>query len=106
MSDNFDDELKIKDLKLIHRAVRNRWQIPVELKDKLIDRMANILNFGEDKEALNAAKILIAAESQNQKDEIQSQKEDNYKERIYLIAKQLGILSEIKKISHCEQGDK
>lgn len=59
-------EDKRGDMVLYRRALRGRWPIPDELKIAVLERMARIVvNSRSEREAILAAKVLIAADTLN-----------------------------------------
>lgn len=50
-------------------AINNRWEIPAETKANVMQRMGDMLNDPEPRNQIAAAKVIVAAESQNQKDD-------------------------------------
>ena len=60
-----------RDTRLIMRALKNRWPITDKMKGPVIEKLVGIIsNAGTaPREAISAAKALIAAEAQNQSDE-------------------------------------
>lgn len=73
------------DIRLAMRAVRNRWPVPEGLRGEIVERLRAIVNKERaevvtmrgveaidapaDSNAINAAKVLVAMEAQNQADE-------------------------------------
>ena len=53
------------------KAIEQRWELGVDQKIKIRDRLLKVLDNSEagDREVISAAKALMAMESQNQKDE-------------------------------------
>ena len=82
------------DIKLVGRAIRERWPVSIENRKELIERLMEILNDPESRprEKTAVAKALKAADSINQK---QKQKEDlepySGPNRFLAIADRLGI---------------
>ncbi len=76
---------EVRDLKLLNRAIRNRWDIPAEYRTVMVNRLIRIvekesvtvmtrtgpccLEEPADRNAILAAKVLIGMEGQNQQDE-------------------------------------
>ena len=84
------------DARLILRAMNQRWGISDEIKKDAIATVASILKSTEsgDRDRLAAARILIAAEKQNQDDEHKQTDidRDNAKRcRLVALAARLGI---------------
>ena len=88
------------DARLILRALNKRWGISDEVKRDTIATVTAILQSGEsgDRDRLAAARILIAAEKQNQDDEHKQTDidRDNAKRcRLVALAARLGIAESI-----------
>lgn len=64
---------QMKDERMLQRAVTQRWPIPEQYKKAVIDRQVRIAidPKATHRESTAAAKVLIAAEAQNQSDERQ-----------------------------------
>lgn len=78
------------DLRLLGRAMRERWPIDDDFKQQIIDRVRSIVAFNPDDEiALKAVAQVRGMEAQNQKDE--HAQIDEYRTRILEIAKRCGI---------------
>jgi hypothetical protein len=63
----------IKDMRLVMKAIKERWRIPDSIKDELIAQMVKIAK-GEipdtkPRDRIRAAEALLAAEAQNQAQE-------------------------------------
>lgn len=65
-----------RDTRLVERALRQRWPVPKEVRQALIDRQIAIATNPKSapREATIAFKAILAAESQNQADELQDAK--------------------------------
>jgi hypothetical protein len=60
----------LQELKLINRAVRNRWDVPAEEMQKTIDRVVYLRDNAEDEATQMAAiRAIVSMVGQNQKDE-------------------------------------
>lgn len=57
------------DLRLIRRAMRQRWEIPDRTRALIMDRLTEILEHGDDDIALKAVSEIRHMEAQNQKDD-------------------------------------
>lgn len=80
-----DPRQEVRDLKLLNRAVRGRWDIPLEHRKAIVNRLLGIVSKEQvtvmtkagpylleepaDKNAILAAKVLAGMEGQNQADE-------------------------------------
>ena len=87
---------RISDLRLYERAFRMRWQIPEEYKQALVRRMMTIVAnpSSSDRAATAASRVLLAAEAQNQSDQVENDKLESIDEgrnRFLAIAQRLGI---------------
>ncbi|MBZ4251982.1 hypothetical protein LAJ57_13860, partial [Streptococcus pneumoniae] len=61
---------ELQEARLLGRAIRSRWNVPLETKQDVMDTLADICVNGRDESSrIAAAKAIIAAESQNQKEE-------------------------------------
>lgn len=86
----------LSDLKLYERAFKMRWEIPDEYKQALIRRMMTIVANPDssDRAATAASRVLLAAESQNQNDQVEHDKLESIDEsrnRFLAVAERLGI---------------
>lgn len=92
MGEILNDRPKLHDdLRLIGRAVKQRWPIPQEKKQEILDRLFSIVTDNPDDEvAIKAIGQLRGMEQQNQKDE-QTQLLHNDRNRFLEIANRLGI---------------
>ena len=79
-----------QEARLIGRAIKSRWPVRDEIKVDVIETLHQIAETG-DKESTRVAacNALLAAESQNQKDEHSNL--NDLRERIFEIATQFGI---------------
>lgn len=80
-----DPRQEVRDLKLLNRAVRGRWNIPLEHREAIVNRLLRIVSKEQvtvmtkagpclleepaDKNAILAARVLAGLEGQNQADE-------------------------------------
>lgn len=83
-------------------AIRRRYEISDEMKNKMLDTVMQVMESPESspRERVAAAKVLIAAEQQNQTDE--RHLDDNA--RILELAERLGIRGEVER-AHKERAD-
>ncbi len=81
------------DLRLIRRAMKQRWEIPDRTRALIMDRLACILEAGADDIALKAISELRHMEAQNQKDEHKyvELKIQQQHARLDAIATELGV---------------
>lgn len=69
--DRFLDQEKFSrsDLALLKRAIKGRFPMPRNVRRKLVERMSELLDSPDANEAIGAARVLVTADSLNQKDE-------------------------------------
>jgi hypothetical protein len=81
------------DLRLIRRAMRQRWEIPDRTRALIMERLAEILEHGADDIALKAVAEIRHMEAQNQKDEhkIADYAIQQRHARVDAIARELGV---------------
>ena len=77
------------DLRLLHMAIKQRWEIDEEFKAIALARLRSIVETGDDDIALKAIDKAIAMTSQNQKDE--HKKLDEFSQLVINIATRTGI---------------
>ena len=77
------------DLRLLHMAIRQRWEISEDFKAVAVSRLKSILETGDDDIAMKAIAEARHMESQNQKDE--HKQLDEFAQRVLSIAARLGI---------------
>ena len=84
---------------MIQKAFEQRWPIKPEYREVLVKRLIKVIASPDstNREATAAAKALIAAESQNQKDE-QTTVLQSDRNRFLEIAQRLGISQRIERI--------
>lgn len=92
--------MKRSEIKLLERAMRQRWDIKQEYKDAAVRRLMRIIAnpSSSNREATAAIKALITAESQNQSDDNRDEQIDERRNRFLDIAKELGITTHIEQI--------
>lgn len=66
-----DNDARVgQDAAMVRRAIRQRWRIPDEVRETVVSRMARtVAESPIERDATAAAKVLVAAEGQNQADE-------------------------------------
>ena len=64
-----DESKQHDDLRLIHRAMKQRWEIPNATRKLVMERITSIIEHGADDIALKAIGEIRQMEAQNQKDE-------------------------------------
>jgi hypothetical protein len=57
------------DLRLLRRAIKQRWEIPAEFRSVVVGRLRDLIMEGDPEIALKAIAEVRHLESQNQKDE-------------------------------------
>lgn len=86
------EEMSVRDTRMIARAVVERWPIKKEYRDAIVKRLMQIVAdpSSSPREATAAAKALMAAERQNQEDQI-TDATDDHRNRFFAIAERLGV---------------
>jgi len=88
------------DLQLYERAMKQRWPIPHEYKEVMIKQLMRVIaNPNSQRDLERAAKLLMAAEAQNQADEHDETRVDEQRNRFFEVAEQLGIGNSVGRIS-------
>jgi len=84
--------MSVRDTRMIARAVVERWPIKKEYRDAIVKRLMQIVAdpTTSPREATSAAKALMAAERQNQEDQIVDGTNDQ-RNRFLEIAERIGI---------------
>lgn len=59
------DLSKISDIKLVGRAVKDRWEISPEMRRKVIDSLMTVLIAGEAREIVAACRVLASIDKMN-----------------------------------------
>ena len=85
-------KMGINDTRMEAKALTQRWPVTAEMRAAIVGRMMNVLisQDSSPREKTSAAKALMSAESQNQKDE-QNQQLHSDRNRLLEIADRLGI---------------
>lgn len=91
------------DLRLLHMAIKQRWEIDEEFKAIALARLRSIVETGDDDIALKAIDKAIAMTSQNQKDE--HKKLDEFSQLVINIATRTGVDLSAIAGSQTTQGD-
>ena len=85
----------LADLKLLHRAINGGWNVSDEMKQRVVDQAANLVGDSDPKIALLAMKVLISADSADDKKALAEQRrqEAEHARKLQLIelAVKLGI---------------
>ncbi len=58
-----------RDRALLRRAIKERWPIPDATRDSLAAKLATVIETGDHREVVSAARVLIAADALNQADD-------------------------------------
>lgn len=84
---------QLRDIRMIQKAMEQRWDIKPEYKDALIRRLVRIIAdpTSTPREVTSASRALIAAEGQNQTDDRDNMEADESRNRFLDIAARLGI---------------
>ena len=64
-----DNKKQRDDLRLLHMAARKRWNIPDHVRQKIVERLTDIVDGEDDELSIKAIAEFRHLESQNQKDE-------------------------------------
>lgn len=87
---------KLADLKLLHRAIASGWNIADDVKQKCVVKASELVGSSDPKIALLAMKILIAADSADDRKAIEEQRrrEAEHARKLELIqlAVKLGLV--------------
>lgn len=59
------DSVRRSELKLVERAFRSRWPVSKEIREKAIERAAQVIASGNDRNAIAAVKALVAIDRIN-----------------------------------------
>lgn len=59
------DLSKISDMKLVGRAVKDRWPVSDEMRKKVIDSLMLVLVSGEPREIVSACRVLASIDKAN-----------------------------------------
>jgi len=79
---------------MMARSLEQRWPMTAEQRQAVIDRLLKIMSdpLASHREATSAAKALMSAEQQNQKDEHTHDAADDDRNRFFDIAERLGLV--------------
>jgi hypothetical protein len=91
---------EIRDIRMMQRALEQRWPIKPEYRDAIIRKLVQVVvdPSSSARESVAAAKGLIAAEAQNQKDE-QTAILHSDRNRFLEIAQRLGLSPHTPRVS-------
>ena len=59
------DLSKISDIRLVSRAVRERWPVSDEMRKKIVDSLMTVLIAGESREIVAACRVLASIDKMN-----------------------------------------
>ena len=59
------DLSKISDIRLVSRAVRERWPVSDEMRKKIVDSLMTVLIAGEPREIVSACRVLASIDKMN-----------------------------------------
>ena len=59
------DLSKISDIRLVSRAVRERWPVSDEMRKKIVDSLMTVLIAGEPREIVAACRVLASIDKMN-----------------------------------------
>ena len=92
------------DCRLVAMAVKKRWPISEDVKQRLVERLATVaFENPDDQIAIKAASVLKSMEQQNQKDE-QTAVVQSDRNRFLEIAQRLGIAHRVERIERIGTG--
>ena len=82
---------------MMAKCLTQRWPITPEQRQEIVDQLLSVITDPNTKnrEKLAAAKALIAADGQNQKDEQAARKRSHDPDRYLAIADRLGVADRI-----------
>lgn len=93
------------DIRMVVQATNKRWDIPAEVKERLVSRLAEIADENPDDElAIKAINALRMMEAQNQKDE-QAAVLQSDRNRFLEIAERLGLGGTVGRVAESGSGD-
>ncbi len=83
--------------RMLQRAIKQRWPIPEHYKQAVIDRQVKIAIDPEAtaREATAAARVLVAAEQQNQADDIAAAKIPDTQQHVHFHAESTSTIQAI-----------
>lgn len=91
---------RLTDLRMLGKAIKQRWPMLEEYREAILKTMIRITIDPEstNRERVAAAKVLVAAESQNQKDEHFTSVQSD-RNRFLEVARKLGIDADFRLIA-------
>ena len=91
---------QLRDVRMIQKAMEQRWDIKPEYKSALVRRLVAIIANPNStaREVTSASRALIAAEAQNQSDEHSDEQIDEQRNRFLAVAERLGLETTIEQL--------
>lgn len=77
------------DIRLLHVAMKRRWEIDDDFRDIIVSRLKDVIQLGDDEIALKAIAESRHMEAQNQRDEHKAL--DEFNNRVLELADRFGI---------------
>ena len=98
---------QLRDVRMIQKAMEQRWDIKPEYKSALVRRLVAIIANPDStaREVTSASRALIAAEAQNQSDEHSDEQIDEQRNRFLAVAERLGLETTIEQLPEGGSGD-
>ena len=98
---------QLRDVRMIQKAMEQRWDIKPEYKSALVRRLVAIIANPDStaREVTSASRALIAAEAQNQSDEHSEEQIDEQRNRFLAVAERLGLETTIEQLPERGSGD-
>ncbi len=98
---------QLRDVRMIQKAMEQRWDIKPEYKSALVRRLVAIIANPDStaREVTSASRALIAAEAQNQSDEHSDEQIDEQRNRFLAVAERLGLETTIEQLPEAGSGD-
>ena len=98
---------QLRDVRMIQKAMEQRWDIKPEYKSALVRRLVAIIANPNStaREVTSASRALIAAEAQNQSDEHSDEQIDEQRNRFLAVAERLGLETTIEQLPETGSGD-
>jgi len=98
---------QLRDVRMIQKAMEQRWDIKPEYKSALVRRLVAIIANPDStaREVTSASRALIAAEAQNQSDEHSDEQIDEQRNRFLAVAERLGLETTIEQLPETGSGD-
>lgn len=98
---------QLRDVRMIQKAMEQRWDIKPEYKSALVRRLVAIIANPDStaREVTSASRALIAAEAQNQSDEHSDEQIDEQRNRFLAVAERLGLETTIEQLPETGSSD-